>query len=305
MSKRVSPVTFIIERLRLVGIPSLSALTSKFSNVEEYQEFVMLVREYLPEYERAILRELSIADQIAEFAKQFETRYFPLGWWVADHAYDDEVGYRELVAHIPLNVMGWTYDSYDEISSDGRVGLQLMTYLLEHPYEEHNMVSLAEACAENVPEEMLQRMPQGGIKSAEAHGIFDNTKFAPIAMLCDWFNASTGNFFLDTDEEYLGYNMGWPEWTREWVNDLTSDWQGAELFMNEVYAFAGWLEEDPPARFEEILDFLEGKERKDKCQECGEKVKYMHTATDMMKRTWDIYGCVACGHEQRIAKEVK
>ena len=302
MSKKVGPLEELIKRLRLIGIPSLSALITKFGNVEEYQEFVMLIREYVPEYEAEILRETTESAQVVSFASHFEDRYFPLAWWIRDHAFDD-AGYRELLDHLPVEVMGWTYEEYDEISSRADVGLQLMAYLVEHPYDEENMVSLAEACQEHVPRDTLQRMPQGGIKSDIVHPLFDNTKFKPIAMLVDWFNSDTGNFFLDTDEEFLSYNMGWPEWSSERVEELTRHWREMEVYRQEIWDFAEWLEGSPEERFQEILDYLEEKEViSKKCKECGGKMTYTLTATDLMKQTWEIYKCSDCGFEERLEK---
>lgn len=304
MPESAGPLAELIKRLRLIGIPSLSALISKCSNVEEYQEFVMLIREYIPEHESEIMREPTVGGQVASFASHFETRYFPLAYYITDGvAFDNDIGYYDLLRQIPVEVHGWTWDEYESIPSDADSGMQLMAYLVEHPFDEEQMVSLAEACREHVPKELLQRIPQGGIKSENVHDLFDNTKFAPIAKLVDWFNSNTGNFFLDTDDEYLSYNMGYPDWCMESVQQLTRHHQEMETYRQEVWDFAEWLDGDPPARFKEILDFLEEKGVIYKqCKECGEKLIFMHTTTDMMGQTFDIYRCSGCNLEERLQK---
>lgn len=257
MAEKTSPLLTLINRFRSLGPPSLSAIIGKFGDIEDYQQFLMLIRDYLPEYETEILVEPPEAGQIAKFASRFEDRYFPLSYHLVDFMFN-ETRYSNLTRSIPIEVRGFTWEDYDQISSDARPGFQLMVYLLENPYGngDNERVSLAEACIEHVGQELLERVPEGGIGNARANELFNSTRYKPIAMLCDWLFQSTGNFFLDTDIEFMSYNMGEPEWDKETVETLTRQWQAAELFDTAVSEFAEWLEVDLKAHFQEILDFI-------------------------------------------------
>jgi hypothetical protein len=65
---------------------------------------------------------------------------------------------------------------------------------------------LAEACAQHVPEDLLRRVPDGGISREEAHRLFDDSPYQAIALWADMMNYDTGNFFLDTNQDDYNYN---------------------------------------------------------------------------------------------------
>lgn len=254
MPERDGPLLVLAQRMLSLGPSSLSVLIAHLGEVEEYEDFINLVREFLPEREEEILHQLTPASQIAAFASYFEDRYFPI---------DDNLklgeaeSYYELTRGIPLIARGFSWDDYYSIASDWRPGLQLMTYLLEDPYEEEGArIALAEACEENVPVELLQRAPEGCLSPGEAHRILDNTPYKALALWSDMVSASTGNFFLDTDYEMLWSGGDLPEWNREAVEDLTRQWQQADRIEQEVTNLVEWLEENPTTRFGEILNFI-------------------------------------------------
>ena len=255
MAEKASPLSVLIAQLWSKGPPSLSAMISRFGDIEEYQEFVMLIREYVPEYEGEILLEPHAGSQMQRFVSRFEDRYFPLAYHLGDFAFND-VSYSDLTRAIPVEVRGFTWEDYDSISSDARPAFQLLTYLLESPYETDARVSLAEACAEHVGQDLVGQVPEGGIKATRVHELFDDSPYKPIALLCDWFWQDTGNFFLDTDYEFLSYNMGEPEWSMGEVEILTRHWQEADALQAEIDNFLEWLDGDLKGRFQEILDFI-------------------------------------------------
>lgn len=243
-------------RLRSLGVPLLSVLIARLEEAEDYEKFVALVKEFLPERERDILGETTPDRQVAAFATYFEDRYFPL-----DDRFKlgDVESYGDLTRSIPVIPQGLSYDDYNFIASDWRGGFQLMSYLVESPFGEER-AALAEACEEYVPRELLERVPEG-LSPGELNRLLDGTPFKPLA---DWANIvwhDTGNFFLDTDVESL-WSEGPPEWDRGIVEQLTTEWQQAERTQQEICDLAEWLEGDPPARFEELLNFILGKGEK-------------------------------------------
>jgi hypothetical protein len=224
---------------------------------QSYEEFVALVRKYVPEREREILSQSSPAAQIAAFADRFEDSYFPLQ--PAFRGLVDD--YADLTRDIPTVIMGFSWEDYHFMPEGyGGPGLLLLTYLMENPYGEDDgaRIAIGEACAAHVPIELLRRVPPGGLALAEAHRFFDDSPYRGLAHWGDILSWNTGNFFLDTTDEDL-WSEGFPPWEREVVEQLTRQWQQAEEIQQQVLRLADWLEEDPPAHFREILGFLEEK----------------------------------------------
>ena len=253
MPEKDGPLLALARRMLSLGPPSLSILVARLGEMEEYEDFISLVREFLPEREEEIFHLSTPATQIAAFASYFEDRYFPID----DNFKLGEVeDYGDLTRGIPAIVMGLSWDDYHYIASECRPGVQLMTYLIESPYEEGDArVALAEACEEHVPVDLLQQVPEGGLSPAEVHRLLDNTPYKALALWGDRVWLDTGNFFLDTDYEMLWSGIP-PEWDRETVEELTRQWQQSERIEQEVSDLVDWLEEDPATRFGEILNSI-------------------------------------------------
>lgn len=246
------PLSVLAERLRSRGVPSLSGLIARLGEAEDYESFVALVKEFLPERKTDILSQSTPQAQVAAFASHFEDRYFPL-----DDAFKlgDIEGYDELTRGIPIIPLGLSYDDYQFIAADWRSGLQLMTYLVEDPIGGER-AALAEACEEYVPSSLLHQVPEEGIRPEDLKSLLDETRFRGLV---DWANViwhDTGNFFLDIDLEEL-CSAGPPEWNPEAVEHLTTEWQQAEVIQVRILNLAEVLEQDPPARLEELLKLLE------------------------------------------------
>ena len=252
MPKRVSPLMVLASKLLAQRIPSLSSLVAQISDAENYAQFVQMVKTYLPEWEQEILHEATPQSQVARFASYFEDRYFPLENYFK---YGDMESYEDITCRIPVVVMGLSYDDYHEMH-DFRPGAQLMTYLIESPWEDDISVSLAEACADHVPAQLIERAEQIRLSLDEAHKLLKGTRYEPLALWADRLHYNTGNFFLDTDCEMLWSSMP-PEWSPENVEELTRQWQQAELHENKTGEFMEWLEEDLPGHFEELVTFIE------------------------------------------------
>ena len=244
----------LARKLEAPGPPSLKILIARFASLEEYEGFVALIRDFLPEREAEILHQATPSAQMAVFASYFEDRYFPLDPSFTQGDVGDEYG--ALIAGIPVIVQGLSYDDYHEITSDWRSGYRLMSYLVQDPYE-GDRVSLAEACKEYVPQGLLEQVPQAGFQPSELHRLLNDTPCRAVALWADILWHDTGNAFLDTDMEEL-WQDGLPEWDRTTVDNLTRDWQQAELVRRQVAELAEWLEEDPPAHFAEIVSLVLG-----------------------------------------------
>lgn len=254
MPERAGSLIYLAAALRSRGIPSLSVLIAQIAGAEDYVEFRRLIKDFLPEREQDILQESTPAEQIALFSSYFEDRYFPLE---DIFKMGDIEGYEEIAHRIPLVVMGLSWDDYESISYEFREGIQLMTYLVENPYDEEGRinVSLAEACEELVPRALLQRVPEKRLSPEEAHLLLNGTPYEGLALWADRICCSSNNFFLDTDYEYL-WNSAPPEWDMGTVQALTRQWLQAMEQENRLNDFVTWLEENLPGHFEEFLNFI-------------------------------------------------
>ena len=61
---------------------------------------------------------------------------------------------------------------------------------------------------------------------------------------CDYAAYNTGNVWLDTTEEMLGYSE-LPDWDRETIDWLAAEWRKARIILRHANKPVDWLEEDP------------------------------------------------------------
>ncbi len=252
MPDKHGPLSVLARKMQSLGPPSLGVLIARLGEIEEYEDFIALVREYLPEREADVLNQSTPAGQMAAFASHFEDLYFPLDDYMK---LGDAECYSDLTRAIPTICRGLSCDEYHYIATDAGPGVQLMTYLVEDPYDMEPRASLAEACREHVHVDLLQRVALVGLSPGEAHQLLDDTPYKALAIWSDIIRQDTGNFFLDTDCETLGYN-GYPDWERGVVEELTRQWLQADLLDQQVRALDDWLEGDLKTRFEEIVNFI-------------------------------------------------
>ena len=253
--------------LSLAAPPSITDLIAQLDEAEEYQQFIQIVRRFVPEAADDILARSSPEEKIGAFAQAFSNRYFPLD----DRFIEGDVeGYRDIASAIPIIVLGTSFEDYHELAHDGRLGIQLLAYLHRDPYEPDRQchasmlrgaesgarVALYDALRLFMPRDILDRVPEGGLSHDDAQRIFANSRFKAIALFSQMIGCCTGNLFLDTDDEMLCQG-NYPEWDAETVEDLKQQWLEAEKIQNEVYTFCAWLEQDPVKHFEEVLYFME------------------------------------------------
>lgn len=257
MPTKDGPVGVLERVLRSLGPPSLGHLIARMESVEEYEEFLNMVKEYLPESELEIMGLPLPSDQMGEYCKLFSARYFPL--WEYD--WEEDESYAFLTRGIPVIVMGIGEDEYHCIPQDYRLGYQLMTYMVRFAdwrdqVDEGARVALADAFVNSVPAELLQRVPEGGYRPTDVQVLLEDTKYKALIHHAKVLSQSTGTDLLDLSEEDYS-QMEPPPWEREMVDSLTIEWRWAMLCQQETNLMCLWLEEDPPVRFEEILNFID------------------------------------------------
>lgn len=240
--------------------PSINELIAIMERSEEYAEFMRIVHEFVPEVENEVRIQHSVAARIATFAIAFENRYFPL-----HPMYEDGMaeGYEDLTCYIPIILQSMDWDTYEELAmGEFRPGLTLLAYIIENPWQqgEGERLALAETCAQWVPQHLLQRAPEE-ITREDIHLLLDGTRFESVGIVADILHMQTGNCFFDEDQESVHQGSVDLEWTRENVEELTRAWLQAQVIGDKAFKLYEWIDENPPQRFTEIEDFIEGRRR--------------------------------------------
>ncbi len=253
-----TPLGVLRERLRNVRPPSLSILINLFQNAETYNDFVRLIRTYLPEREKEILEKPTPHEQMALFASHFEDRYLPLHPSFKLNEYEDD--YCELLRDIPVMVMGFGWEDYHDLNN-ARDGVQLMSYLFQTPEwgdeQDGARVSLVDGFPPQYQTE-VKRVPSRGITLKAARRIFVGKKWKGLRNWAEYINMDTGNWFLDTDDETRG-NCELMDWFEKGIIEgMSKDWLQAQAFYGKMMDFASWLEDKTkgPDRFKETVDFM-------------------------------------------------
>ena len=244
--------------------PSLIDLRDLLLTSETYAEFMRIVTQFTPEIEADVRRAVGPAAKIMVFANAFERRYFPLHPSFADGEQEE---YYDLCNQIPVITLSLNWDSYHELAEGyWRNGLMLAAYILADPYgsadsPEGERVALADACAKFVRKEDLARVPAWGISHDDVHLLLNGTRFEALADVSDILNYDTGDCFHDNDEEMAAQGGPELEWTKENVEAITQGWLKSQLIEEKVGKLYVWLEEDMPAHFAELLDFIEARQK--------------------------------------------
>jgi hypothetical protein len=119
------PLLDLAKKLR-VGPPLLAELLKCFTNIDDIEKFVAIIREFLPEHENEILSEPRFG-RLYKFCYLFNKRYFPLPVFM------HEAALGQFVASLPLELMGMSYSAYHDLGM--RLGYALLLALVIYPYE--------------------------------------------------------------------------------------------------------------------------------------------------------------------------
>jgi hypothetical protein len=219
---------------------------------DAYAAFRRIVREIFPAAEAEILAANGAtalereSERCSAFIRRVEAEYFP--------CYELEE-YEQFACGVPFVRFGWGYEDFHNL--DMPAGKLLLLALCEQPYPtgHDTRIPLLDAVSGALPAEQVARIPRQGLHPTQLHERLDGTRFAAAAEFADWLWSSTGTIFLDADDEVEIYDA---EWSREVVLALAEEWRAAAPIMDRVKALEGWLEEDPPRHFAELLDAVLG-----------------------------------------------
>ena len=243
--------------------PSLRELVTLVGYADDYAWFAGLVRRLFPDEAEAALAAPDVRQRVVRFAELFQERHFPLYAPYFEFQLDDgdEPPWTWLRRGIPFELMGFGYDGLHEMWDGYREGLSAMALLVKPPDAYYDgpdglRVAWLESAAAHIPQQTLLRVPEGGIPLDALTGALKGTGFEGAAQACSWVCGETGNFFLDSsyeDGEYDGFADPWED---DIIKEGTEEWRKASALMDSVSRLTGWLEEDLPGRFAEMLDFV-------------------------------------------------
>ncbi|KKN86990.1 hypothetical protein LCGC14_0262590 [marine sediment metagenome] len=242
----------ILASVLTVGPPSLARLADAILNSDAIHDFLMLVREYLPQYEAEIMAGGGDFDRIKRFKRYFEPLYFEMS--ALAEAYD-EFTLEDFCMQIPVELYGFAGDDL-EYFADFRDGYTLLLALFENPCLEDERVPILEHAKDLVGAELLKLIPKDGFSLDDIHEKLDGTEHEGCIAFADWMWQNTG--CLQLDANYHEY--GAEEWSRQVVDMLTEErWRVDDLQGKMLQAYQ-WLEANPPHNFKILLDLMNGTE---------------------------------------------
>ena len=263
MEAAAPPVLSGLAQLLLRHPPSLRELVTLVGYAEDYAWFAGLVRRLFPQEADGILSAPDVNRRLAGFAELFQERHFPLygpflDFWIDE---GDEPPWSWLRRGIPFDLVGFGYDDLHEMWDGYREGLSALALLAQPPDSffmgpDGIRTAWLESATERIPQETLERIPQGGIPIESLTEALRETEYQCAAQAAAWVWSQTGNFFLDhnySDGEYDGFS---DPWEQEIIQEGTEEWRKASALIDSVTRLAEWLEENLPGRFVQMLDFI-------------------------------------------------
>ncbi len=243
--------------------PLLRELVVLVGHAEDHAWFVGLVRRLFPNEAEAVLTAPDIRQRVEGFARLFEERHYPLyapffEFYLTE---EDEPPFTVLRRGIPYELHGIGYEGLHEMWDGYREGLSALALLAKPPesfYTESDEIRVAwlESAAVHIPQETLLRIPEGGIPQDDLAKAAKGTRFEGTSQAASWVWAETGNLFLDACYDDGMYNGFADPWDDEVIAEGTEEWRKAKAIMDAVYKLADWLEDDLPAHFAEMLEFI-------------------------------------------------
>ena len=243
--------------------PLLRELVVLVGNAEDHAWFVGLVRRLFPDEAEAVLTAPDIRQRVEGFARLFEERRYPLyapffEFYLTE---EDEPPFTVLRRGIPYELHGIGYEGLHEMWDGYREGLSALALLVKPPesfYTESDEIRVAwlESAAAHIPQHTLLSIPEGGIPQDALTEAAKGTRFEGASQAASWVWAETGNLFLDSCYDDGNYDGFCDPWEEELIGQGAQEWRQASAVMDAVYQLAEWLEDDLPARFAEMLDFI-------------------------------------------------
>lgn len=117
-------LSILSEKLK-VGPPVISEIIRGFTDIETLSDFLVLVRELMPEHEQDIMSQTR-SKRVYQFCYRFRQKYFPLPNGIQTYS----IG--ALTENFPVQLLGMSYQVYQEPVM--RTGYLLLMSLVIYPY---------------------------------------------------------------------------------------------------------------------------------------------------------------------------
>ena len=246
--------------------PALQDLLRITDNAEDHKWFQGLVRLLFPRQAEQLLSQPGEAERVRNFTQQFGNTFFPLSeeyieFYVLDTDGDPQQSpYSILRRGIPYELFGTSSEAIHEmwrIYSPSLASMHLFADFAGYIWDPGDVrVAWLEEAAAHIPQPVLERLPKDGVSTPRLTLALKDTRFEAVAHAAQCVSAQTGNFFLDCNYEDGGYEGYADPWDEDWIQQATNEWNNARPILDSINNLAGWLQEDLPARFEEMLDFV-------------------------------------------------
>ena len=263
MEAAFPPLLSGLSGLLLRRPPSLRELVTIIGYADDYAWFAGLVRRLFPNEAEEALSAPDVRSRVERFARLFSERHFPLyapyfEFFLED---GDEPSWTWLRRGIPFDLMGFGYDALHEMWDGYREGISALALLVRtsdafHDGPDGLRTAWLESAAGRIPQSTLERIPQGGIPIEALTEAVKDTRFDGAAQAASWIFAETGNWFLDHNYDDGCYDGFADPWDDDIIAEGTREWRRANELMDSVCRLTDRLEEDLPARFAEMLDFI-------------------------------------------------
>ena len=261
--------------------PSMEEVMEVLDETQSRRWFRAMTQDLLPEESEEILAGENDAAIVRRFGSAFSERYFPvyesIAWDIG------ETGslslYSDLRTGIPLEMEGVDDEAWHDVWDELNPGMGTIALLPEITFDPGIRTAWLEEAARYIPMGTLKRIPPGGIPIDRIERALSGTRLDCAADALRWFFRNSGNLFVDLSQA-MYYESVPASWDRETVMELGEEWRQAIPILEGSIRAQKWMEEDPPARFAELLDLvLEGMERdgenagQDAGQDAGQEEK--------------------------------
>ena len=246
-------------RILRPGPPRISALLNILVGADEYNDFVDLVREFLPGQVEDILGAGGDIDMVEAFCRVFGEHYFPLEvieqgvFWG-----EEEEPFSFISCFIPITVHGLEEDDYHYLPERNLgflIGTLLVNFEAEIYWEGEGVrATIMETVERDVPKELLKRLPPQGYSLAFLKANVP-ARHVGLVRIAEYLCHDTDCIFLDATYEDLACEL--PTWDREAVDFLTAEWAKFARINDEIGSFMTWIEGSPEGRLKELVNYLE------------------------------------------------
>jgi len=246
----VFPLSLLASKL-IVGPPALIRLIDIIEASDSVAEFLNLVRELLPDHEVDIMAAAEDNYRIERFCYYFGRQYFPL----EDQNVFDDFTISDFLHHIPVPLMGFSFDDYAEFN-EFREGFVLLLSMVESPYVSDERLPILERVKEIVGKGLVELIPHEGWSLDDIHRMFEGSQYEGVIAFADWIHGNTGCMQLDANYAEYGPEM----WSTGLVTGLTSEWPRVIDLQDKMHNMYAWLEEDMYHNFRKLLMTMLGRE---------------------------------------------